>query len=76
MDPDCCQTDACKTAAFCQQAPDPVSILQRTPKVYTMSSFYDSKKFLVEGDGEESVQRPGDISVFDTKYVMYSLIQL
>ena len=67
LDPDCCQTVSCSSAAFCQTAADPIAILQRTPKIYSMASFYDSKKFLIERDDSEGVQVPADPNIFDPK---------
>lgn len=70
-DPDCCSSAACKTAAFCQLAPEPISILQRKPKLSAMASFYDTKKFLIEGDDSEgSIQRGANSRIFHPRYNM------
>ena len=76
-DPDCCSSAACKTAAFCQLAPEPISILQRKPKLSAMASFYDTKKFLIEGDDSEgSIQKGANHRIFHPRLAMSLFISL
>ncbi|XP_067944760.1 teneurin-m-like [Watersipora subatra] len=66
FDPDCCKKPVCSDSPFCGLAPEPIQVLQSSPSLSALSSFYDRNKFLVQPSGTlDRVQNVADLSVFD-----------